>query len=98
MWRLFEDGETLGQVGSKNGIIIVDEVYDNSCRITIEKGGCTAPFSISCGVYGLMCHTAFSKRESDVKSKYQNMKQELQAFIESNDNETDWCEMFTTKW
>jgi len=98
MWCLFKDGETLGQVGSENGTIIADEEYSNSCRITIEKGGCAAPFSITCGVYGLMCHTAFSESELDVKRKYEKMKQELQAFLESNDDENDWCDKFTSKW
>ena len=50
MWYLFDDGKTIGQIGSENGTIIKDEDYKNSCRITIEKDGCTAPFSITCGV------------------------------------------------
>jgi len=98
MWHLFEDGKTLGQVGSENGIIIADEEYEKSCRITIEKDGYTAPFSITCGVYGLMCHTVFSESELDINNKYETIKQELQAFINSNDDENDWCEKFTSKW
>jgi len=98
VWYIFNDGKTIGQIGSENGMIINDEEYKNSCRITIEKDGCTAPFSITCGVYGLMCHSVFSKSEIDVKSKYEDMKLELQEFIESNEDDYDWCEMFTSKW
>lgn len=77
MWHTFEDGKTISQIGSENGTIIADEEYNNSCRITLEKNGCTAPYSITCEVYGLMCHTTFSNSEIDVKSKYESMKQEL---------------------
>jgi hypothetical protein len=98
MWYSVEDGKTLGQVGSENGIIIADEEYNNSCRITLEKDGKIAAFCITCGVYGLMCHTVFSGNEIDARSKYKNMKQELHAFIESNEDEHEWCENFTSKW
>ena len=98
MWSPFKEGKTIGKIGSENGTIITDEEYKNSCRITMETSGDTAPFSITCGVYGLMCHTTFSKSEIDAKCKYENMKQELQSFIDSNDDEYNWCEDFTSKW
>jgi hypothetical protein len=98
MWHPFKGGETIGQEGSESGIIIADEEYNNSCRITIEKDGCTAPYSITCGIYGLMCHTVFSDDEFEVQSKFKSMKQELHAFMESNDNEYEWCNEFTSKW
>lgn len=98
MWYSIEDGKTIGQIGSENGIIIADEEFDKNCRITIEKDGCMAPYSITCGVYGLIFHTTFAGTEDEIKSKYEGMKQELQAFMESNEDESEWCEKFTSKW
>ena len=98
MWYLFSGGSTIGKPGSENGTIITDEEYKNSCRITLEKTIRPAPYSITCGVYGLMCHTAFAGSEFDAKNMYENMKQELQKFIDSAEDGDDWCEKFVFKW
>jgi hypothetical protein len=62
MWDKVENGTTIGQTGSENGQIIVDEEYKSSCRITLEKDGVVAPYSITCGIYRQMCHTAFANK------------------------------------
>lgn len=98
MWNPTENGETIGQVGSENGIIIEDEEYQDSCRITLEKDGVLAPFSITCGVYGLMVHTAFAGDKIEADGKYTEMKKELQTFIDSDDNGIEWCDKFVNKW
>lgn len=98
MWKPAEDGKTIGQTGSENGIILEDEEYSSSCRITLEKDGHIAPFSITCGVYGLMVHTTFSSNETEARIKYEGMKKELEAFIQSNEDEGEWCDKFTSKW
>lgn len=98
MWKPAENGKAIGQTGSENGIILEDEEYADSCRITLEKDGNIAPFSITCGVYGVMFHTTFSSNETDAKEKYEGMKKELEAFIQSNENESKWCRKFTSKW
>ena len=98
MWKPAENGKTIGQRGSENGTILEDEEYANSCRITLERDGTIAPFSITCGVYGLMVHTTFSNDEADIKTKYEGMKKELEAFIHSDENESKWCRKFTSKW
>lgn len=100
MWDAVEKGKTIGQKGSENGCIIADEEYKNSCRITIEKDGAIAPYSITCGIYGMMCHTAFAKDEAEAINKYRKMKEELQVFIDSdyNDESCDWCEQFVSRW
>lgn len=98
MWEPADNGETIGQIGSESGIILEDEVYKDSCRITLEKDGAIALFSITCGVYGLMFHTTFSDDETDAKIKYKGMKKELEAFIQSNENASKWCRKFTSKW
>jgi len=47
------------QTGSEGGLIIADEEYRDSCRITLEK--CERYYAITCGVYGGMMHTALEK-------------------------------------
>lgn len=99
-WILYENGSTIGKKGSENGKIICDEEYLGSCRITLEETK-SIPYSITCGVYGLMCHTAFSKTELDAKEKYECMKKELKDFIDADIEETDevnWVESFVEKW
>ena len=99
-WILYENGSTIGKIGSENGKIICDEEYENSCRITLEKTK-PIPYSITCGVYGFMCHTVFAKTELEAKEKYERMKRELKDFIDSYTEETDeviWVESFVEKW
>ena len=99
-WILYENGSTIGKIGSENGKIICDEEYEKSCRITLEKTK-PIPYSITCGVYGFMCHTVFAKTELEAKEKYERMKRELKDFIDSYTEETDeviWVESFVEKW
>ena len=99
-WILYENGSTIGKIGSENGKIICDEEYENSCRITLKKTK-PIPYSITCGVYGLMCHTVFAKTELEAKEKYECMKRELKNFIDTDTEEADainWVECFVEKW
>lgn len=99
-WILYENGSTIGRKGSEDGEIICDEEYENSCRITLEKTK-PIPYGITCGVYGLMCHTVFAKTELEAKEKYECMKSELKDFIDDDTEETDevnWVECFVGKW
>ena len=100
MWYAVEAGKTIGQKGSEDGYIIADEEYKNSCRITLEKDGITAPYSITCGIYGVMCHTAFAKDEVEGRDTYDKMKDELQAYIDSDtyDEYDKWVEQFVSRW
>ena len=52
------------QTGSEGGLIISDEEYKDSCRITLEK--CERYYAITCGVYGGMMHTAFCTIRSNL--------------------------------
>ena len=99
-WILYENGSTVGEPGSENGKIICDEEYADSCRITLEKTK-PIPYSITCGVYGLMCHTTFVATEAQAKDIYECMKKELKEFIDMYTDETDavsWVEHFVEKW
>jgi hypothetical protein len=64
-WHQFEDGATLGQKGSESGVILRDEEHPQEARITLERDTRTAPFAITCGIYGCMLHTRFFSQESE---------------------------------
>ncbi len=91
---IYEDGT----VGSEGGIVLADEEYCGSCRITLEK--CESYYAITCGVYGSMVHTAFCN-EQEAQSKYDAMKKELQEFIDTDmgdDARYEFYEAFTSKY
>ena len=94
MWKdLYEEGQT----GSEGGIILADEEYKESCRITLEK--CPQYYAVTCGVYGAMVHTAFCG--DNFQDVYDQMKMELQGFIDkdtSESEELDFYEYFTCKF
>ena len=58
-WQPFENGGTLGQIGSEEGIIVHDEEHSLGARISLERDTIVAPFAITCGIYGWMLHTRY---------------------------------------
>lgn len=76
-WYPFEEGSTIGAIGSEGGSILEDEEYGLGARITLEQGGQTAPFAITCGIYGFMMHTTWARDEAEAKAKFEAMKSEL---------------------
>ena len=99
-WTSYKKGSTIGEKGSESGTIICDEEYSESCRITLEKTS-PIPYSITCGIYGLMCHTVFASSLEDAKEKYELMKKDLKEFLDQKTTETEllvWLENFVDKW
>ncbi|MCR5024369.1 MAG: hypothetical protein K6A90_08575 [Lachnospiraceae bacterium] len=95
MWKNLE---TIGTEGSECGIIIKDEEYKESCRVTLEK--CERYYAITCGVYGAMVHTAFCD-EKESEGKYEAMKNDLQDFIDKDtteDEELNFYDEFVNKY
>ena len=87
-----------GQTGSENGVILMDEEYKESCRITLEK--CPQYYAITCGVYGALVHTVFCGKDDHI-AVYEAMKQELADFIDRNTTEAeeyDFYDYFTCKY
>jgi hypothetical protein len=74
VWKPFDSGETIGQEGSENGTITRDEERLRGARITLERTTPTAPFAITCGVYGWMVHTRFFSIEADAIVQFEAMK------------------------
>ena len=86
-----------GAVGSENGLILEDEEYANSCRITVEE--CPDYFAITCGVYGAIVHTVFCG--DNYQEIYDAMKKELKEFIDKDtteDEEYQFYKDFTSKF
>lgn len=73
-WIGFEGGASLGQPGSESGVILVDEEHEEGARITLERDSPTAPYAITCGVYGWMFHTRYFGSEKEARSEYEQMK------------------------
>ncbi len=98
MSYMWESLYIAGATGSEGGVVLADEEYKNACRITLEK--CEKYFTITCGIYGSMVHTAFADFEN-YQSLYNDMKQELQKFIDTDtteDEELDFYDYFCNKF
>jgi len=80
-WTQFESGSSIGKIGSESGAIILDDEHPMGARITIERDGHTAPFSITCGVYGWMVHTRFFSAESEARHACEEMKLALAELL-----------------
>lgn len=64
-------------IGSEGGIILQDEEYEDSCRITLER--CRRYDAITCGVYGDMVHTVYSDPLASQRL-YEMMKKRFTGF------------------
>ena len=90
-WRPFDGGSTIGQHGSEDGEIVRDEEHEDEARarITLERGGHTAPFAITCGIAGWMLHTRFFGSESKAQVEFEGMKEALARILASIPLTTD---------
>lgn len=87
-WNSFENGKSLGTEGSEKGVIIRDEEYSQGARITLEKGK-TPPYSITYGVYGLMCDTKFYGDIETAEKKFEIIKYKIAKLIDKYPDEDD---------
>jgi len=81
IWEPYDDGDTIGQEGSENGVIMRDDEHPMGARITLERDTRVAPFAITCGVYGLMFHTRFLATEADALTQFEAMRDALTQII-----------------
>lgn len=91
-WYAYENGRTVGQRGSEQGVILQDEAYAEGARITLEHNSSAAPFAITCGVSGWLVHTRYFHDELTAKQSFEEMKAELEkilALIPSEENATE---------
>jgi hypothetical protein len=80
-WHPFDDGKTLGTIGSENGIIVCDEEHADGARITLEQDGYT-PFAVTCGIYGWMVHTAFASSIEEALELFAAMQAGLEEILQ----------------
>ena len=68
MWRQFDNGRTIGQTGSEDGVILYDEEHATGARITLERD-CShgVPFAVTCGIYGWFFHTRLLGSEAEAE-------------------------------
>lgn len=90
-WLPYQEGASIGAVGSESGIILYDEELESGCRITLER--CPKYHAITCGVYGAMVHTAFCGPD-DAKEMYEAMKLELGKFMATQTTEKEEYEFY----
>jgi hypothetical protein len=62
-------------------VIVRDEDHPLGARITLERRTPTAPFAITCGVYGWMVHTRFFSDERGAKAEYADMRDALTSIL-----------------
>ncbi len=82
-WSDYDEGYSIGTVGSDGGAIVRDEEHKSGARITLEEEGSSAPFAVNCGIYGWMFHTRYFSDESEANDEYDRMKAELDEILES---------------
>ena len=88
-WHPSEDGATLGETGSEEGIVVRDEEHSLGARITLERDAGIAPFAITCGIYGWMVHTRFFSSDAEAETQYDLMKDSLSALLEAAEQTAD---------
>src|SRR5471030_401570 len=81
-WKPFAFNKEVGARGSEGGIILHDDEHELGARITLERDCGTAPFAITCGIYGWFFHTRFFGAEAEAYAEYAKMQTELTAIIE----------------
>ena len=82
-WGAYDGGSTIGAAGSEGGTGLRDEEHALGARITLGRGGPTAPFAITCGIYGAMLHTAWASTEAGGSDMYDAMRARLTSLIEN---------------
>jgi hypothetical protein len=85
-WAPLDHGLTLGTRSSEEGVIVLDDEHPLGARITLERDTRIAPFAITCGIYGLMCHTRFFGDRDEAEAEYATMRRELVRIMSAPSN------------
>lgn len=80
-WKPCESGSSLGQTGSEGGVILRDEEFASSARLTLKQSG--SRLAITCGVYGWMVHTRFFAARATAERELGEIKSVLQSIVSS---------------
>jgi hypothetical protein len=90
-WVPFGEGSTIGTEGTEGGIILRDEEHSLGSRITLERDGTIAPYSVTCGIYGWFFHTRFlgSEAEAELPAMRDGLVAILHIIPNTDDPESD---------
>jgi hypothetical protein len=80
-WAALDGGATLGTRGSETGTIVRDDEHTLGARITLENDTAHAPFAITCGIYGWMCHTRYFASSIEAEAEYEKMRTRLAEIL-----------------
>ena len=64
----------------------LDEQHPGGARITLERAGPTARWSITCVIPGLFEHTAYADSEAEGRRKVSEMKRDLEGILAEGDS------------
>ncbi|MCP3142137.1 hypothetical protein [Pyxidicoccus xibeiensis] len=81
-WRPYEDGGSLGWMGSQGGTIARDEDLAGQARLTYEQDDSRSFHAITCSVTGWLLHHRFFDNAADALAAFDAMKpavEELRA-------------------
>jgi hypothetical protein len=88
-WRVYGEGESIGEPGSEGGVILRDEEYRGAARITLERTGMFGGAAITCGLYGWMVHTRYFAHHAEAEREYQAMRGPLAKLAHSQPLQSD---------
>lgn len=77
-WKLFEDGSSLGWMGSQGGTIARDEELAGQVRITYEVDESRSFHAITCSVAGWLLHHRFFDNAEAATAAFEAMKPALE--------------------
>jgi hypothetical protein len=80
-WYDYDEGYSIGTSGSDGGIIVCDEEHGFGARMTLEEEASSAPFSITCAIYGWMSHARFFTDEDEANREFEKMKIDLEKIL-----------------
>ena len=80
-WQPFHGGSSIGQEGTEMGVIVRDDWYAGTARLTLEDEPRIVPFAITCTVYGWMSHTRFFGTMEEADRAFDEMKPALENIV-----------------
>lgn len=80
-WHDYDEGFSIGTVGADAGAIVRDEEHKYGARITLEEEGSSAPFTLTCTIYGWMFHARYFSEESEAENEFELMKKDLTEIL-----------------
>ncbi len=77
-WRPYEDGSSLGWMGSQGGTIARDEELVGQVRLTYEVDDSRSFHALTCSVAGWLLHHRFFDNAADAHAAFEAMKPALE--------------------